>query len=66
MFGVLTNTVPVDAYRGAGRPEACYLLERMMDLAAAELGLTRPRSAATISSPPNSFPHTVVTGMMLR
>jgi len=34
-----TNTVPVDAYRGAGRPEACYLIERTMDLAARELGV---------------------------
>ena len=37
--GVLTNTVPVDAYRGAGRPEANYLMERIVDLAARELGL---------------------------
>ena len=37
--GVVTNTVPVDAYRGAGRPEAIYLLERVVDLAARELGL---------------------------
>jgi carbon-monoxide dehydrogenase large subunit len=36
---VFTNTVPVDAYRGAGRPEACYLLERLMDLAAHEVGV---------------------------
>jgi aerobic carbon-monoxide dehydrogenase large subunit len=37
--GVYTNTTAVDAYRGAGRPEACYLLERLMDLAARELGM---------------------------
>jgi carbon-monoxide dehydrogenase large subunit len=37
--GTLTNTVPVDAYRGAGRPEAIYLLERTIDVAAKELGL---------------------------
>ncbi len=37
--GTLTNTVPVDAYRGAGRPEAIYLLERTIDVAARELGL---------------------------
>ncbi len=36
--GVFTHTVPVDAYRGAGRPEACYLIERTMDIAAGELG----------------------------
>ncbi|KGF67198.1 carbon monoxide dehydrogenase [Hoeflea sp. BAL378] len=37
---VYTNTVPVDAYRGAGRPEATYLLERTMETAARELGVT--------------------------
>jgi carbon-monoxide dehydrogenase large subunit len=36
---VFTNTVPIEAYRGAGRPEAAYILERLMDLAARELGL---------------------------
>ncbi|MBH0238616.1 xanthine dehydrogenase family protein molybdopterin-binding subunit [Methylobrevis albus] len=36
---VYTNTVPVDAYRGAGRPEATYLIERMMETAARELGV---------------------------
>jgi carbon-monoxide dehydrogenase large subunit len=34
---VFTNTVPVDAYRGAGRPEACYVVERLVDTAAREL-----------------------------
>ena len=37
--GTLTHTVPVDAYRGAGRPEAIYLLERTIDVAARELGI---------------------------
>src|SRR5688572_23220064 len=37
--GTLTNTVPVDAYRGAGRPEAIYLLERVIDAAALDLGM---------------------------
>jgi carbon-monoxide dehydrogenase large subunit len=36
---VFTNTTPVDAYRGAGRPEATYLLERLMDLAALEMNI---------------------------
>ncbi|MEJ7913149.1 MAG: xanthine dehydrogenase family protein molybdopterin-binding subunit, partial [Chitinophagaceae bacterium] len=36
---VFTNTTPVDAYRGAGRPEATYVLERLMDLAAHEMGI---------------------------
>ena len=38
---VFTNTVPVDAYRGAGRPESAYLLERLVDKAARELGMDR-------------------------
>lgn len=38
--GVYTNTVPVDAYRGAGRPEATYLLERTVETAARELGMS--------------------------
>jgi carbon-monoxide dehydrogenase large subunit len=37
--GVYTNTTPVDAYRGAGRPEATYLIERLMDVVAQDLGL---------------------------
>jgi carbon-monoxide dehydrogenase large subunit len=39
--GVFSNTVPTDAYRGAGRPEACYVLERLADKAARALGLDR-------------------------
>jgi carbon-monoxide dehydrogenase large subunit len=38
---VMTNTVPTAPYRGAGRPEATHVIERMLDLAAAELGLDR-------------------------
>jgi aerobic carbon-monoxide dehydrogenase large subunit len=38
--GVFTNTVPVDAYRGAGRPEAAYAVERLVDFAARRLGVT--------------------------
>jgi carbon-monoxide dehydrogenase large subunit len=37
--GVFTNTTPVDAYRGAGKPEANYLIERCIDIAAARLGM---------------------------
>src|SRR5262249_53086065 len=39
--GVLSNRVPADAYRGAGRPEACYVLERLADAAARELKMDR-------------------------
>lgn len=38
--GVFTNTAPVDAYRGAGRPEAIYAVERLMDVAARRLGVS--------------------------
>nr|MCU0946241.1 xanthine dehydrogenase family protein molybdopterin-binding subunit [Rubritepida sp.] len=41
VIGVLTNTVPVDAYRGAGRPESNYLVERLIDQAAREMGIDR-------------------------
>ncbi|WP_172804718.1 xanthine dehydrogenase family protein molybdopterin-binding subunit [Afipia sp. GAS231] len=37
--GVFTNTTPVDAYRGAGKPEANYLIERLIDISAARLGI---------------------------
>ena len=57
---VFTNTVPVDAYRGAGRPEACYLLERLVENAARETKIDRtdlrrrnmiPRSAMPYQTP---------------
>ena len=40
MQGVFTNTAPVDAYRGAGRPESIYAIERLMDVAARQLGVS--------------------------
>ncbi len=39
VYGTYTNTTPVDAYRGAGRPEATYLIERMVDIVASELNM---------------------------
>ncbi len=39
IYGVFTNTTPVDAYRGAGRPEATFLIERLIDLMAVELNM---------------------------
>jgi carbon-monoxide dehydrogenase large subunit len=52
---VYTNTVPVDAYRGAGRPEACYLVERIMETAARELGVDPAELRRTNFI--RSFPH---------
>ncbi|MDX8537169.1 xanthine dehydrogenase family protein molybdopterin-binding subunit [Mesorhizobium abyssinicae] len=52
---VYTNTAPVDAYRGAGRPEATYLLERTMETAARELGVSPAELRRTNFI--KSFPH---------
>jgi carbon-monoxide dehydrogenase large subunit len=54
--GVFTNTVPVDAVRGAGRPEATFVVERMMDLAAAELGMDPAEIRRRNMVQPNQFP----------
>ena len=60
---VFTNTVPVDAYRGAGRPEAAYLIERTMDVAARELGLCPSELRERNYIRPEDMPHTTPTGM---
>ena len=57
-----TNTCQVDAYRGAGRPEAIYLLERMMDRAARELGLTPWELRRRNFIAPDRFPYDTVGG----
>ena len=54
---VFTNTVPVDAYRGAGRPEATYLLERLMDVAAKETGIDRVELRRRNFIPADAFPY---------
>jgi aerobic carbon-monoxide dehydrogenase large subunit len=54
---VFTNTVPVDAYRGAGRPEATYLLERLMDVAAAQTGIDRVKLRQQNFISPDQFPY---------
>jgi aerobic carbon-monoxide dehydrogenase large subunit len=63
--GVCTNTVPVCAYRGAGRPEAAYLLERLVDAAARELGMS-PDAIRRINFVPSSaMPYTSATKLLL-
>ncbi len=54
---VFTNTVPVDAYRGAGRPEATFLLERIVDVAAHELGMDRIEIRRRNFIPADAFPY---------
>ena len=54
---IFTNTVPVDAYRGAGRPEATYLLERVIDLAAIETKRDPAELRRINFIKPNQFPY---------
>jgi aerobic carbon-monoxide dehydrogenase large subunit len=58
----VTNTTPTDAYRGAGRPEAAALLERIVDMAAAELGRDPVELRKQNFLRPDEFPLTTVTG----
>ncbi|MFP4569736.1 xanthine dehydrogenase family protein molybdopterin-binding subunit [Rhodosalinus sp.] len=60
--GFYTNTTQVDAYRGAGRPEAIYVIERMMDRAARELGTDPWELRRRNFIPPEKFPYTTVAG----
>lgn len=54
---VFTNTVPVDAYRGAGRPEATFLLERIVDKAARETGIDPAELRRRNFVPEDAFPY---------
>ncbi|MFT6456552.1 xanthine dehydrogenase family protein molybdopterin-binding subunit [Pseudophaeobacter arcticus] len=60
--GIYTNTTQVDAYRGAGRPEAIYVLERVMDRAARELGVDPLELHRRNFIAPGNFPYATVTG----
>lgn len=58
VFGMLTHTTPVDAYRGAGRPEATFLVERMVDLYSLAVGMD-PLAVRKINLiPADAFPYT--------
>jgi len=59
---VFTHTTPVAAYRGAGRPEAAYYIERMVDLVATELGLAPEAVRRKNFIPPDAFPYSAPTG----
>ncbi|MGF7052341.1 carbon-monoxide dehydrogenase large subunit [Bosea sp. OAE752] len=60
--GVLTHTTPIDAYRGAGRPEAAYLIERLVDAIARETGKTPDAVRAQNFVKPSEMPHKTQTG----
>ncbi|WP_341366580.1 xanthine dehydrogenase family protein molybdopterin-binding subunit [Yoonia sp. BS5-3] len=61
--GIFTNTTPVDAYRGAGRPEAIFILERMMDEAARTLGVDPWQLREKNFIVPAQFPYKTVSGV---
>lgn len=62
--GVMTTTTPLGAYRGAGRPEAAYMLERLMDAAAAELGIDPAELRRRNLLRPDEFPYRSPTGAL--
>jgi carbon-monoxide dehydrogenase large subunit len=57
VHGVYTNTAPVDAYRGAGRPEATYVVERIVETAARELGIDPAELRRRNMIQPHEFPY---------
>jgi len=64
VYGVYTNTAMVDAYRGAGRPEASYLIERMVDRFAAEIGMDPADVRRKNFIPPDAFPYDNGLGLL--
>jgi len=62
LVGVATNKVPTAPYRGAGRPEATYLIERMVDLVARELSLDPVAVRRRNLIPPDRFPYRTSVG----
>jgi len=62
--GALTTTPPVGAYRGAGRPEAAFLIERLVDEAARALGLDPAEMRRRNLIPHEAFPYTTATGQV--
>jgi aerobic carbon-monoxide dehydrogenase large subunit len=63
VVGVFTNTMSTDAYRGAGRPEATFFIERAVDLVAQRLGLDPADVRRKNFIPNTAFPHTTSTGL---
>lgn len=64
VIATYTNTAMVDAYRGAGRPEASYLIERMVDRFAAELGMDPTEVRRRNFIPPTEFPYDNGLGLL--
>jgi len=64
LFGVLANTTPIGPYRGAGRPEAAYYCERLVDLVARETGIDPAEVRRRNFIPATEFPYTTCTGLV--
>jgi len=62
--GVYTNTCPVDAYRGAGRPEAAFLIEKLVDACARDLGIGADELRRRNFIRPGQFPYRTPTGRL--
>jgi carbon-monoxide dehydrogenase large subunit len=62
-IGVMTNTAPVGAFRGAGRPEASAALDRVLDIAASELGIAPEEIRRRNLIPADQFPYRTQTGV---
>ncbi|MDB5028084.1 MAG: xanthine dehydrogenase, molybdenum binding subunit apoprotein, partial [Candidatus Eremiobacteraeota bacterium] len=63
VVGVFTNTMSTDAYRGAGRPEAAFFIERAIDMVAQRLGLDPAEVRRKNFIANTAFPHTTATGL---
>ena len=63
MRGAYTNTTPVDAYRGAGRPESAYIMERAIDRLADEIGMDPAAVRRKNFIPPEAFPFNTISGI---
>src|SRR3546814_12097144 len=62
---MFTNTVPTDAYRGAGRPEMAYQMERLLDMGAAAFGIDRAEIRRRNFIRPDQLPWTNQVGMVI-
>jgi carbon-monoxide dehydrogenase large subunit len=63
VYGVLTNTTGVDAYRGAGRPEATYIIERLVDIFAHKIGMDPAQVRLKNFISKDQFPYNTATGL---